>query len=743
MKSRAFSKILIILVLLVIGCCSVWIFHRLSISQHEIRNVVLISIDTCRADYLNCYSYPLNTTPNIDNLARNGILFENVYTPVPFTLPAHCSMLTGTVPAYHGVLDNLGYRLSEDNITLAETLSDNGFKTAAFIGAFVLDSQFGLAQGFDSYEDEFEKEQITVGIVERTGDETTRHVIEWLEEKRGEKNFIFLHYYDPHFSYDPPEPFASMFKNIPPLNKLPADSGLTPGLLGLYAGEIAFTDHCIGRIIEKLKEVGIYDSSLIIITSDHGESLGEHREQTHGYYIYQSTIKVPLVFILPGGPKAKRINTPVSLIDIPPTVCSLLGIESPNVTQGKDLLPYFNGQSQPYPDRHIYCQSLGPTIYMANSLLGVVNDSYKYIQTTRPELYDIIQDPQELDNLIDSQSNRARIMKDKLQQILESTVRNEAASDATHELDEQTLKRLETLGYLGGSVSEDFSFDQSKEDPKDLIDYHCLNTKLGGLVANKKFDRARRICAELISKRPSFHKPYFDLAKISGQEKKYEEVIKLLEKTLELKPGYTPALEGLVDAYNSLNKLDKAVEQSLKILEIQPGNLKTYFHMASLLYDQGKFAEADKYLTKELESNPSFVEMMLSLTDKLLEKGQIRFAYSNYLKMLEINHESADVLNSLAWFEGTSNINGIRNPQQALDHALKACKLTDFSNYEALDTLAVAYAAVGKFDMAVKTAEKAELLAMEDDNKGFVQRVQGRLDLYKSGRMYIDSGLKQ
>lgn len=743
MKSRAFSKILIILVLLVIGCCSVWIFHRLSVSQHEIRNVVLISIDTCRADYLSCYGYPLQTTLNIDALAENGILFENVYTPVPFTLPAHCSMLTGTVPAYHGVLDNLGYKLSEDNITLTEILSNNGFKTAAFIGAFVLDSQFGLAQGFDSYEDEFEKERSTVGIVERTGDEITRHVIEWLEEKRGEKNFIFLHYYDPHFSYDPPEPFASSFKNVPPLNKLPADSGLAPGLFGRYVGEISFTDHCIGQVINKLKELDIYDSSLIIITSDHGESLGEHREHTHGYFIYQSNIKVPLVFILPGGPKAKRINSPVSLIDIPPTVCSLLGIESPSAIQGKDLNPYFEGRSQPYPDRHIFCQSLGPTIYMANSLLGVVNDSYKYIQTTRPELYNIIQDPQELDNLIDSQSNRARIMKDKLQQILESTVRNEAASDAAHELDEQTLKRLETLGYLGDSVSEDFSFDQSKEDPKDLIDYHSLNTKLGGLVANDNFERAREVCEELISQRPFFHKPYFDLARISGEEKKYEEVVKLLDKTLELKPDYVRAHAGLVDTYNTLNKPDKAVEHSLIILEIQPDNLQMYFHMASLLYDEGRFAEAAQYLTKELKANPSFVEMMLTLTDKLLEKGQIRFAYSNYLIMLEINQESADVLNTLAWFEGASNITGIRNPQRALNHALEACRLTDFSNHEALDTLAVAYAAVGKYNMAIKTAEKAKLLAMEDDNKGFVQRVQGRLDLYKSGRMYIDSGLKQ
>jgi len=741
MKSQPLAKTVILILILAIAMSVVGLFYISKTASQKIRNVILISIDTCRADYLSCYGYQLQTSVNIDNLAQNGVLFENVYTPVPFTLPAHCSMLTGTVPAYHGVLDNLGYKLSEDNITLAETLGDNGFTTAAFIGSFILDSQFGLAQGFDSYEDDFEQEQNTVGIVERTGDETTRHVIKWLEEKRGEKNFVFLHYYDPHFSYDPPEPFGSMFKNIPPLNKLPADSGLAPGLFGKYAGEIAFTDHCIGRVIEKLKEVGIYDSTLIIITGDHGESLGEHREHTHGYYIYQSTIKVPLVFIFPGGPKAKRINAPVSLIDIPPTVCSLLGIQSPGVTQGKDLLPYFNGHSQPYPDRHIYCQSLGPTIYMANSLLGVVNDSYKYIQTTRPELYDLIEDPQELDNIIDSQSNKARIMKDELQQIMELTVRNEAPSDATHELDEQSRKRLESLGYLGGDISEDFSFDQSKEDPKDLIDYHCLNTKLGGLVANERFDLARQVCEELISKRPSFHKPYFDLAKISGQEKKHEEVIKLLDKTLELKPGYIPAHEGLVDAYQSLNKFDEAIVQYLKIMEIQPDNAKVYFHMASLLYDQGRFDEADKYLTKELESNSSYVGMILTLADKLLENKQIRLAYKYYLHSIKFEPDSEDVLNTLAWLEAACSVKGVRNPDQAVEHAKKACKLTQNKTPEFLDTLAVAYAASDEFGKSVRTAKKAIKIAKAKENAELVQRIQSRLQLYKAQKAFLDPGL--
>jgi len=747
MKCKQFAKILILLVFIIIVGSAVWFFHRLSISQNKIRNVVLISIDTCRADYLTCYGYPLKTTPNIDALAKKAILFENVYTPVPFTLPAHCSMLTGTVPAYHGVLGNQGYKLGKDNITLAEILSDNGFTTAAFISSFILDSQFGLGQGFDSYDDEFENERITMGFAERTGDETTRHVIRWLEEKRGQKNFIFLHYYDPHYTYEPPEPFASKFISASLLKNLPTNLGRDPGYLDryagkmAYAGEIAYTDHCIGRVIDKLKEVGLYDSSLIIITSDHGESLGEHRENTHGYFIYQSTVKVPLVFIFPGGLKAKSIKATVGLVDILPTVCSLLGMESPNGIQGKDLNPYFKGQNQPYPDRHIFCQSLEPTVYMANSLLGVVNNRYKYIQTTRPELYDLTVDPQELDNLIDKQSNRARIMKDKLQQILELTVRSEAPSDAKHELDEQSRKRLESLGYLGGSVSEDFSFDQSKEDPKDVIDYHVLNMKLGSLVFQDKFVMARQVCEELISKRPWFYKPHFNLAKIAAKEKKFEEAIALLEKTLELKPGYIAAYEGLADAYQSLSRFDKAIEQYLKVLEIEPDNVKTYFRMASLLYDQGRFAEADKYLTKELTANPSYVEMILTLADKLLEKQQIRQAHEYYLTAIKLKPDSEDVLNTLGWLEAASGIEGVRNPKQAIKYARRACELSENKKPELLDTLAVAYAAHGEFKRSIETAQKAIKIANSEKNTALAQRIQARLELYKAQKTYLDPGL--
>ena len=271
------------LLLVVIIAAGLWLLLRSISPGQGIRHIILISIDTCRADYLSCYGYKSKTTPNIDALAAEGVLFENAISPVPQTLPAHSSMFTGTIPPYHGVHDNEGYRLDESNVTLAEILTDAGFTTGAAISAFPLDSKFGIDQGFESYNDYFETTLEGHPLEQRRGGETTDVALDWLKKNKDKRFFFFLHYFDPHQAYDPPEPFASRFAS------------------DLYAGEIAYTDHCIGKVVDKLKELGIYDSTLIIITSDHGEMLGEHGEVTHTYFIYQSAIKVPLIFKLPAN----------------------------------------------------------------------------------------------------------------------------------------------------------------------------------------------------------------------------------------------------------------------------------------------------------------------------------------------------------------------------------------------------------------------------------------------------------
>lgn len=735
-KKRSVILLTLVTAMVAVGVCCYFYFT----STPAIEHVILISMDTTRADHLSCYGYSQKTTPHIDAISQEGFLFKNAISPVPLTLPSHSSMLTGTLPLYHGVLDNHGYTLAKDNVTLAEILKDNGFRTAGFVSSFVLDSQFGMDQGFDNYDDQFNNTQNTRGINERRGDETTRHAIQWLEEQRGEKNFIFLHYFDPHYPYSPSEPFASTFKQSPKNEWVTEEDA--PRFAG-YPGEIAFVDHCIGQVLEKLKELDIYDSSLIIITGDHGESLGEHKERTHDYFIYQSTVHVPLIIKMPDSSKLQTVKEAVSLVDIVPTVCSLLGIQLPADIQGKDLTPYLSGQQDVYPDRYVFSQSLKPTAYLANSLLGVVGERYKYIQTTRPELYDLIADPHESHNLYPTESQRARIMEDALQQIMEESTRTDNL-DATSEnqLDQTTRKRLEALGYVGGAVNTDFIFDQSKEDPKDMIDYHTVYTTMNKLVHEKKLAEAYEVCNQLIAMKPGFSLPYTDRARILIEEKKYNQAIVNLKKALELNPDYITANQELAYIYKTQGNTDPAIKLYIKMLKLEPDNVAFYFHLADLLYEQGRYAETDDYLSPTLTENPSYADIATVLGNKLLEDHQFKLAYSHYLRILKIKPDSTDVLNTLAWLEGASSIQGIRNPPLALEHALKAYELMDEKQASVLDTLAVAYAANGNFDMAETTVKKAMTLAMQDNKTALTHEFQTRLRLYQSEKMFFDAGLK-
>jgi choline-sulfatase len=737
-RFRVLKKVsFVILALAALLIAGVAIWRHFAPRPNEIRNVLLISIDTCRADHLGCYGYPLDTTPNIDAIAGEGIVFEHAISPLPYTLPAHCSMLTGTLPPYHGVFDNSDYKLGEGNVTLAELLKKQGFSTAGFVSSFILDSRFGLGQGFDFYDDDFEEASNTMDINQQTGGETTRDVIEWLRTHKDEKNFIFLHYYDPHFTYEPPEPFASKFRNVPPPENV--RTRFEQVLFDGYAGEIAYTDHCIGQVIDKLRELGLYDSTMIIITSDHGEMLGQHGEGFHGYFVYEPAIRVPLIFKLPRLSKHKRIKSTVGLVDIVPTVCSVLGIDLSTPIQGQDLSPCFDSDWKPASDRHLFCQSLEPTKYNANSLLGVVTDRYKYIKTTRSELYDLVEDPDELNNIVVGQADRSQTMETKLHQILQETTRSK--EDGKEQLDNQTRERLESLGYIGGSVDDDLNFDQGGEDPKDLIKYHVRTMRIGFLIYQKRYDLAETECRQLISERPSFHGPYFNLAKMAVRQGDYAEAVSNFEKVIELKPDHVYSYEGLGAAYEAQGQFDKAVLGYTKAMELRPDYVKVYYKLAICFYELGEFLAPDKYVTDTLKNNPSYVDAAISLAEKLLERRQIRLAHEHYLRILELRDDSMTVLNALAWIEAACDIEQLRNPEQAIERALLACEMTDFATAEVVDTLAVAYAAAGRFPEARETAAKAMRAAESAGNTALARRIKSRLDLYEAEKPFLDASL--
>ena len=565
------AKIFIVIFVITLAITG-WYLYSNSGSR-RIKHIVLISMDTTRADALSCYGNWYKTTANIDALAAEGVLFENAIAPIPLTLPSHSTMLTGTTPLHHGIHDNLEYRLNDSNVTLAEILKNNGFSTCAFISSFILDSQFGLDQGFAHYDDNLGSKQTSTGINERIGGETTRLACEWIDDHHKENMFLFVHFYDPHMDYNPPEPYDSMFTDsvwgMPPISQRQRS----------YLGEIAYTDHCLGQVIDKLKSLEIYDSTLIVITGDHGEMLGEHKEMTHAYFIYQSAVRVPLIFKLPGRSKPARIKKTVGLVDIVPAICSLLDIELSSDVQGEDISPYLLQDDPVGLQRHVYSETLIPTKYKCNTLLALVSDRYKYIQTTRPELYDIIEDPKERNNLIDQQPKQARLLKGRLQQIIEQTVTPDGL-DNTIEFDEETLERLESLGYVSGGIKEDFSFDQSMNDPKDLVDYHVLNMQVKPLILEEKFDEARKISEKMISLRPELYQGYLFLGHIAMAEKDYAAAITSFNKSIECDPDQHLAHGMLSEALFEHKQFDRSLFHVQESLRLKPGYFQSLNYLA-------------------------------------------------------------------------------------------------------------------------------------------------------------------
>jgi tetratricopeptide (TPR) repeat protein len=513
-------------------------------------------------------------------------------------------MLTGTIPPYHDVHDNLDYKLDESNVTLAEILKEHGFITAGFISASVLDSQFGINQGFDFFNDRLEEGRNVGLMVERRAAQTSRLAIAWLARHKSDRFFLFLHYFDPHFDYAPPEPFASVF----------ADN--------LYAGEIAYADYCLGAVVQQLKDLGLFDSTLIIITGDHGEMLGEHGELTHGYFIYQSAIKVPLIFRVPGQDKSKEVEDVVGLIDIVPTVCSLLNIDPPQV-QGKDLCQYLIGKSARHKERHLYTESLIPTKYNANGLLGVVGKQLKYIQTTHPELYDLTDDPQESQNLINQRPQQAKVLQSRLREILEQAVSGSRADGKTV-LDEHVRKRLESLGYVSGRVAEEFEFDQSKGDPKDLIDLHAAVEKVHHLIAQKKLAEAKKLCQDLLSRHEDYYGLYRHLGRIYFEEGDKQKAQAYMRQSLKLNPDQLGLHFNLAMLLAEQGNYDDAIDHLKEALRLNPNQILAHNKLALILYETGRFDEAVKHWRVSLRLKPDQPEIKDRIAAALVQKQKKR-----------------------------------------------------------------------------------------------------------------------
>jgi arylsulfatase A-like enzyme len=415
------------------------------------RSVLLVTLDTTRADRLGCYGHPGARTPVLDRLASEGVRFENAFADAPITLPSHASVLTALFPFEHGVRNNGNFRLSERFPTLATVLRDRGYRTGAFLSSFVLDRRYGLARGFETYDDRMDAapESAPTPEAERRGDRTVLALGGWLEGRAadGAPFFAWLHLYDPHEPYRPPPPFRETI----------ADP---------YDGEIAFADAALGQALDKLGTLGLRDKTVVAVVADHGESLGDHGEETHSMFVYDSVIRVPLVFWGPGLlPAGRTVGTPVRTIDVAPTLLDLVEAPSLASPHARSLRSLIQGRSAAPPPA-VYAETYVPQLYMNGAPLRAVRDErYKLIDAPRPELYDLARDPGESQDRYRDEPKIAAALRSELDRLTGGS----PGAMSTGPVDAEAAEKLRALGYVGAGSEPLRTPSAGLKDPKDLV----------------------------------------------------------------------------------------------------------------------------------------------------------------------------------------------------------------------------------------------------------------------------------
>ena len=888
-------------------------------------SVILISVDTTRADYLGCYGHPKSKTPNIDRFASEGTRFSQCISSAPLTLPSHATMLTGSYPFVHGARDNAIFTLAPSNVTLPEIFRAAGYATHGEVAAQVLDRKYGIDQGFDTFgdverkskkidlqdfnrvwgrdalEDSTEPQISPVRAViepDRKADEITRRGIELLKAKAeaNERFFMFLHYFDPHWPHEAPARFSGEFKDS-------------------YLAEIAFFDEQFGKLMDAVRELGLDDETLVILTSDHGEGRGEHGEHTHSVFIYDSTLHVPLIMWCPGQvPAGQVVEEQVRLVDLAPTIVDFVGLDRTSQMQGTSLLPFV---ADPTLEMRLPCYSdtMVPQNTLDYSALRSLRvDGWKYILAPVSELYDIEEDRKELFNLARLEEERAAAMKEELRSIIADSPAPTAGRGALRALDEDEARKMAALGYMTSNIDPD-AYSSGEEldhfepvgiNPRDRVEvvecwaaglgafvageyemaeqkyrrftelepesalgasylakslmmldrdeeattmfrravelqpdsYHDLRT-LGNLLAFRgEYAEAMQRYREVIEHNPEEVASRLNLAILLSAQRRYHLALELYDEALAIAPDgprahlqkgttlnaagrFEEAIPALTEALRldstllaahaqlatalqrtgrtaeAIEHLQQAVQavpdaamlhhklgkiqtevgtheaaraSFTRVVELLPDSAVAHRHLGTNFLLGGRYAEAIDQLRKALELNPKLPVALHHLANALEATGELHEAARTYDQLLEStpryapayvpaamllvergdeaaaiellrrgcelipNH--ANIANTLAWHFATSSQSELRNGPRAVDLAQRAAELSGATNANVLDTLAAAYAEVGRFDDAVAAADRAIEAARRDDDAGLADRVLARRALYASGRPY-------
>jgi arylsulfatase A-like enzyme/Flp pilus assembly protein TadD len=555
--------------------------------------VIIISIDTLRADHLPIYGAKGIETPNIDALAADSIVFENAYSHVPLTLPSHVTMLTGLLPADAGVRNNLGYRFdSKAHPSLPLLLKEKGYATGAAVSAYVLRGATGLGGAFDHYDDQMDRgsEGGAMGEVQRSGKATVASAVRWIEAKRGQPYFFMLHLFEPHTPYAPPEPFKSRYANTP------------------YDGEIATADADVGTFLDALKQSGDYDRATIVLMADHGEGLGDHGEAQHGIFLYREAIHVPLVVKLPGGKqKGERVKVPAQLIDVLPTIAEIAGFPVPEKAKGLSLIGLAGNQAA--TGRRIFSETMYPRIHLGwSDLASLVDATHHYIDAPKPELYDLVADRAEKVNVLEDNRRVYASMRSEVQ-------KHDRTLAPPTNVDPEEAAKLAALGYLGSSSAT--SAGTKLLDPKDgFKDFERTGTAQS-LVSAGKYGEAVAMLREIVSRNPSHADAWTLLARALERMGQVDEAIEAYKKTMEVAPMLAPGTAiSMAELYMRAGRFDDARKHAELAIGSHPG-------AARLLVAEAHLAMKD-FAAAERES--SLIDDPSKQNDAAVLLAQVRIA---------------------------------------------------------------------------------------------------------------------
>jgi arylsulfatase A-like enzyme/Tfp pilus assembly protein PilF len=583
-------------------------------------NVLLISIDTLRADRLGSYGYQAAQTPALDALAARGLRFAHAATVAPLTLPAHTSLLTGTFPAFHGVRDNGQFYVSDDQTTLAEVLKANRYRTGGFVGAFVLDRRWGIAQGFDTYVDDFDlsRYQLAAGIdaAQRPGREVVDRALAWLDERSGSPFFAWVHLYDPHTPYDAPEPIASRFPRT---------------LSGAYDAEVAETDLQVARLLAWLNDSGARDNTLVVVVGDHGESLGEHQEQQHGFFVYGATARIPLIVAGPGiSPRV--VQDQVRIADVMPTILDRLQIAPPAAVQGASLLPASRGERL---ELLALSESWYPRYHYGWSELTAVRDGrYTFIAAPRRELYDTQSDPDETHDLAAENPRLADALDRAMQQMIGTTTA--AKPQAPQEVDPDVEERLRALGYVGGSVSQRTLESRPRGDPKDKIALYNLLKQAGTDSVAGRIDEAIAKVQRVLDSDSDVVEAYIILGNLHAKAKRSDAAIASYQKASSLDDRNENAAFALALAYKQAGRQDAAQAGFERVLQMNPRSTKAEWQLADIAARRGDFGRSEQLLTRSLTQTVDRPAFLLKLGEAQIELGKTADAEKNLREALRL-----------------------------------------------------------------------------------------------------------